>query len=287
MKNLAARLSAVGFERRFALDIGSVIGAIRPRGLMHLPVTQKDDLLRILRENGLRVEAERSLFRRADLASREGLLLESDRGEGSSAWCEVWYSRPDVPAADPVALFRDTGRFLGYPPCCRKALEGGGSLARLFQKYIFSDRNRYWEVNRLATIFHDVILMPDFFPCSLSCTAARDFVLPFHELAQELLDPADFDSTVGAMRAPLTLISGEIVQWREWRLDGESLIVSAASAKKEKLSKVASFPGSSGKPAAQLLSFRGALQSAPGSSPTKIVITVMSGEAVELPLTSL
>ena len=59
MKKLAELLENLGVERRFALDIGSVIYSVRPRGLIHVSADLQYGLEHLLNSFGLRIEASR------------------------------------------------------------------------------------------------------------------------------------------------------------------------------------------------------------------------------------
>jgi len=240
MKDLPDKLKAIGVERRFALDIGSVIAGIRPRGLMHIPAQQKNSLEQILIQFGLKIEAHRTLFRKNDSSSREGILLDSCDEDSATEWCEIWYTNPTATRVNSESLFLNTGEFLGYPACCRGSMTHENALDKLFNKYIFTDKNRFWEVNRLATIFHHTILMPDFFPCSLSCEAGRDFVRPFQKMSYEIFQKEEVDLAIESMKSALIIIENSIVCWSKWNAKSNGIHVAIEDAKKESLKNVSS-----------------------------------------------
>jgi len=256
MKDLPDKLNSIGVERRFALDIGSVIAGIRPRGLMHIPVEQKNSLEQILIQYGLIIEAQRALYRQNDSNSREGILLDSCDDDSATEWCEIWYSHPTATRVNAEKLFLNTGEFLGYPPCCRKSMQTENALAKLFYRYIFTDKDRFWELNRLATIFHHTILMPDFFPCSLSCSSALSYVIPFHDLAKGIFPSYEYIKTKKQMCSPITVIGDEIVHWSKWHIEESILEVDVNSAKKEKIKKITALYQNNDTSSALLLSFR-------------------------------
>jgi hypothetical protein len=285
MKNLATQIQSAGVERRFALDIGSVIAAIRPRGLLHVSADLKHGLERLLKTYGLRIEAFRELYRQCDSASREGVLSECYRDDqGTEKWCEIWYANPEATTVDQEVLFSNPGKFLGYPECCRRAMNGEHALARLYKRYLFEDSDRHWELNRLAALFHNGILMPDFFPCSMSCELARKYVVAFHDVAAEVFSETELEKTVAAMRAPITIIKGDAVQWGEWSLNRERLCVKANGGKKESLAKVSSHLPINSAPSPLLVAFTHLMEGDDKRPPSTLAISAEKGETIELPL---
>lgn len=284
MKYLAKQLEDLGIERRFALDIGSVIAGVRPRGLLHVSGGQQHGLERLLSSSGLRVEASRKLYRGHDSTSREGILNERCFEPTDEIWCEVWYSNPESAPIGYAELFGNPGKFLGYPECCRRSLEGKDALARLYQRYLFEDSDRYWELNRLAALFHNAILMPDFFPCSMTCASARSYIIPFHELAFDLLSKREIEEAKNAMRAPVTIIAGEIIQWLDWECDNERLRVKASSAQKESISRVSSNLQSGDSSTALLVWFKHILDLREKALPRVLSIDLNEHYTIALPL---
>jgi hypothetical protein len=230
----------MGLDGRFALDIGSVVHGIRPRGLMHVGGHLVMDLERLLGELGLTVIASRRLRGMKDAVSREGVLSDSAETKEASDWGEVWFASEKSARVEPSELFKNPGQYLGYPECCCRALQNDQPLASLYCSYMQSTPSRHWKLNRLAALFHEVILMPDFFPCSLGCQAALRFVEPFTELANAILAEDDLRSAKAAMRAPVTLIGNEIVFWPAWRLLDGKLYLHSGHAKKEHIAAVSS-----------------------------------------------
>lgn len=238
MKDLRNQLLVLGLDTRFALDIGSVVSGIRPRGLMHVPSHQVAGTERLLGSLGLKLIASRPLFGRKDPSSREGVLTDQTTGNNAAAWAEIWFASRQSAAIDASELFENPGRHLGYPDCCCLAMQKEDPLASLYFAYLQSGATRHWKLNRLAALFHPTILMPDFFPCSLACRAALEFVEPFTDLADGILPEHEVQEAKAAMRAPITLISEEIIHWPAWRLESGSLYLQSSRAKKEHISAV-------------------------------------------------
>jgi hypothetical protein len=284
MKKLAELLGNLGVERRFALDIGSVIYGVRPRGLLHVSADLQYGLEHLLNSLGLRIEASRELCREHDSTSREGILNDYSSDPAAEKWCEVWYSNADAAPVDQATLFSNPGKFLGYPECCRRSLEGKDALARLYRRYLFEDSDRHWEINRLAALFHDAILMPDFFPCSMSCASARSYVIPFHDVALRVLSKREIEEAKKAMCAPITIIAGEIVQWRDWNSDNGRLRVKVGSAKKEAISRVSPYLPSSEPSTALLVGFKHLLDLEKKALPRVLSIEVDGRDMMELSL---
>jgi hypothetical protein len=234
---IADRLELLGIERRFALDVSSVKIGIRPRGLLHVPRSASYPLECLLGDLGLRVEASRILFRSADPLTRESLLTEESQGN-LPEWSEVWFARRDAPQVSQETLFEDVGRFLGYPACCRAAMTTRDSLAGVYRRYLMERSNRQWQLNRLSTLFSSFVLMPDFFPCSLSCSAALNFVEPFLQAAKATFKAEEVSAATRFMKGILTIIEDQIICWPDWWTSDGSLHVDLSSAKKERVGKV-------------------------------------------------
>jgi hypothetical protein len=282
MKKLGDLLENLGIERRFALDIGSVIYGVRQRGLLHVSSDLQYGLEHMLNSLGLRIEASRELFRKHDSTSREGILNEHSCDPLAEKWCEIWYSNSDATPVDQANLFSNPGRFLGYPECCRRSLEGKDALAHLYRRYLFEDSDRHWEINRLCALFHDAIMMPDFFPCSMSCASARKYVIPFHDVAHRVLSKREIDEAKKAMCAPITIIAGEIVLWRDWKCHNGRLQVKACSAKKEDVSRVSSYLPTSEPSTALLVGFKHLLDLGEKALPRVLSIEVDGREKMDL-----
>lgn len=285
MKYLADKLEKIGVERRFALDIGSVVLRVRPRGLLHVPAQLTADLGLLLKAHGLHIEASRELYRRQDSTSREGVLGEYlSEYKFAEKWCEIWYASPGVPVVDRADLFSNPGKFLGYPRCCRRAMVGNDALAHVYQRYLFEDKNRHWELNRLATLFHDIILMPDFFPCSMACASAHSYVVTFHQVACQIFSQSEIEDARNAMLAPITIIGEEVVQWRQWQYVGHRLCVKLDGAKKETLSRISSILPIQDKKSAQLISFKEVFKAGHDLLPQMLRVEANGQEIVEIPL---
>lgn len=177
-----------GLDPRFALDIASVKKGIRPRGLLHVHTSQASGIYSLLTAHGLKVVAERKLEGSRDPQSREAILsdLKPNTPVGG-LWHEIWFAVHDTMPIDPAELFRAPGVHLSYPKCCVDAMLATQTLSTFYDRYINDPLQRYWEINRLTTVFSGGLLTPDFFPCSLACRPARDFARPFIELAQDIL----------------------------------------------------------------------------------------------------
>jgi len=283
--NLAAELEAAGIEKRFAIDIGSVLAGARPKGLMHLPIEKVAPLEKLLCDLEMKKLAGRKLFRSFDPSSREGVLSES-RSHGTVAWYEIWFCRND--AQEPVSadeLFRQTGEHLGYPKCCQSAMQTDNCLAALYHQYIHNDRNRFWELNRLAALFHPTILMPDFFPCSLACKNALNFVEKIQSAANVFLDPRELVAAQEAMKAPITIIGDSIVSWQSWTVSKGRMEVLASSARKENLADIANTLVPSEPSKAVLLSFGHLTETGVSSEIRQLVVLDKAGGANSFPLT--
>ena len=241
LQALPARLAAIQIDRRFALDVASVVSGTRPRALLHLPDAAKFELNRILTGLGLVEIASRTLYRTGDPASRESILCDScPRDERAcESWVEVWFQRVGgyVPSAS--WLLGNPGEALGYPTCCVNAFTRQRSLSDSYRRYLTDPAPGAWEVNRLATIFSNGLLMPDFFPCSLACDSARKFAIGFDVVARSVFSNSLIAEWRRMQRAVYTIIGSELVCWPEWNVLAGRLRVDADHSLRVPLVQVA------------------------------------------------
>lgn len=241
MSQLPHALETLGLDRRFSVDVLSVARGVRRLGLLHAPLSSESGLRAILFGAGLAVFARRELFRQNDPDSREGILRDPSWGE-SANFIELWYAqREDITLPPAEALFADPGTHLGYPMCCVAKWEKVNSQRDLYQQYIFETVGGLWELNRLAALFESGLLIPDFFPCSLSCKSAHAFVAPIVELVSKTLDPSWIANTARWMRAPLLERNGLLYAFPTWNLNGRDLELHAADAARTALAAVGRF----------------------------------------------
>ena len=281
--HLAAQLVKAGIEKRFAIDIGSVVAGVRPVGLLHCEYEKVQRVESILHEFQLRMLAGRKLFRSRDGDSRESVLSTAP-SDNSDEWYEIWYGKELPHNVCAEQLFSETGLFLGYPECCRNAMRGDGCLAALYRRYIQQDRQRNWRINRLAALFHPTILMPDFFPCSLACSEAVSFASAIQSASRGFLSQEDLTAATEAMKAPLTVIGGTIVFWPTWLISDGRLEVRVSSSVKEDLRNVANTLSDANGTYAILLSFEHFDDSGSYKPPSELRILGNNGDFTDLPL---
>lgn len=280
---LAAQLARAGIERRFAIDIGSVVAGVRPMGLLHCEYEKVQGVESVLHEFQLTKLAGRRLFRSQDRLSRESVLSVTPNSN-SDDWYEIWYGQKLPQGVSPEQLFSETGLFLGYPQCCRDAMNSDGCLATLYRRYLQEDRKRNWRINRLAALFHPTILMPDFFPCSLSCREAVSFASAIQSASGGFLGQEDVSSATQAMKAPLTVIGDAIFSWPAWSISDGRLEVRADSSLKESLKNVANALSGTDGNYAILLSFEHLDGAASCKQLSELRILRTNGEVTDLPL---
>lgn len=241
MVDLPQVLEGLGVHRRFAVDILSVAREVRPIGLIHAPQRVESELCDAITRAGLQVFARRGLVHYDDPESREGLLRDCANGEPAN-FTELWYARPSsTPLPTPEALFANPGLHLGYPPCCVAEWERSKSQRDLYHRYIFDTVCGHWEINRLATLFQAGLLIPDFYPCSMSCENARVFATPILAVAEETLNPEWVAETIRWMRAPVVQHSESLYAFPNWTLTGSRLELLVADAVKVPLAAVGRF----------------------------------------------
>jgi hypothetical protein len=283
MRLICDAIQRAGLDMRFALDVASVARGIRKLGLLHVVVEQEQATRACLDQFGLVVVASRALHRIADPHSREHILVDSGSTPGD-ACVEIWFSASSGSAPSASELFGDPGRHLGYPACCTRFMLESPSLARHYRRYLFDTTARHWEINRLTTLFSPGLLMPDFFPCSLACLAAREFATPFIQLAKETLPEGAANNWIQQAQQPLLLHRDSVISFSRWRIDGNTLHLSAASARSIGVKEV--IPRGDFPPFTRpvLLHFRH-LRSAPeADAPTIARIETARGETVSIDL---
>jgi hypothetical protein len=129
----------------------------------------------------------------------------------------------------------DTGRVLGYPPCCCEAyarLEQGEYWVSALAAASPLNSYPFWG-NKYAYLLHGASLFPDYFPCSLGCECT-------HRLARDL---AQVGRSFGLndlvtkyeslMREPILLADGAIRSGNgacEWRIGALETISDADAA---------------------------------------------------------
>ena len=257
LQSLPARLVAIGIDRRFALDIASVVSGTRPRALLHLPDAAKSELNRILGGLGLFKIATRTLYRRGDTSSRESVLFESSPNDGGTCenWVEVWFQRVGTEVPPASWLIGNPGEALSYPTCCVDAFTRRRSLSDSYFRYLTDPVPGAWEVNRLATIFSDGLLMPDFFPCSLACDSAKKFAIGFDGVAKSVFSGALISEWRRMQRAVYTIICADLVCWPNWSVNAGRLRLDADHALKVPLAEVAQGLPPTGGEVARLVPF--------------------------------
>jgi len=240
MQNLINKLKLIGLSERHSVDIFSVLKGARQRGLLHLPIQYKNEIKSLLSSYGLNVIYERNLYQQKDPYSREG-VLSNISGEQKNNYSEVWFSRHDLGSTmvHHDDIIKSTGEALGYPDCCVKYWERHQSQKKLYYKYLFEDVETFWEINRLSAIFYpDLFLMPDFFPCSLSCEHARKYSQRIMSLIDDELPVEWSNLSKKMMKSIFYIRDRNLYCFPDWVIDGEIVLLEAATASKCELSAI-------------------------------------------------
>ena len=211
LTNLPSRLQMIGLDQRFALDLASVALGVRRCALLHVPAAIAADASALAREIGLVEVAAKRLVRRS--------------GE---AWTEPWFEQSFTGPSSSTEL-RDE-RALGYPLCCVQAYRGSSSIAAHYQRYLRCQERGRWEINRLSAVFCDGFFMPDFFPCSLSCSAAVTFAKGFFEVADQTIDSKTVARWRSVMQGVYGMFGGRLYCWPDWQPEVGALRVENATA---------------------------------------------------------
>lgn len=242
IQKLRQLVGSCNLETRAVLDIASVIEGLRPLCLLHVPKEKEQIVEHGIASIALKIHHKRPLFRYRDPFSRENTLRTNSiqkRNDGQE-WVEIWVGLEEIDLINPTDLEGSTGRALTYPECCCANYEGQQSLAGYYQEYMFSLDSRFWQINRLATIFCGAMFLPDYFPCSLSCKNSKYFADKFINLSYRYLDKTTTEIWIRNLMAPLTIWDDRLIWWPIWKINEELLIVDQLTAKSKKLSDIAS-----------------------------------------------
>lgn len=227
MKHLKLKqsLSDCGINPRFSIDIASVAERVRDYGLLHIEINQKEKTFEILQNSDCKIIKSRDLKFTKDSESREGMMYDIKDGE-KATHSEVWYcsvNREIEPNFDP---FLNPGKFLGYPSCCVEKYETTRGMGFFYKDYLFEDTKiKYNEINRLCTLFNSNLLMPDFFPCTLSCKSALEFSLKIQSIINEIYSIDQIQETNKYCYAALIILSEKLYCFPSFRIQDDSLFL--------------------------------------------------------------
>ena len=227
---LKESLSECEINPRFSIDIASVAEGVRDFGLIHIEIYQKEQTIDILQRSNCKIIKFRDLKFTKDSESREGMLYDIKDHE-KPTHCEIWYcsvNKEIDPNFDP---FLNPGKFLGYPKCCVSKYESTSGMGLFYKEYLFSDNKiRHNEINRLCTLFFPNLLMPDFFPCSLSCEEAREFSLKIQSIINLIYTKEEIKETYGYKLAPILIISEKLYCFPNFKLENQNLTLKVDSS---------------------------------------------------------
>jgi len=236
---LKQSLSKIDINPRFSIDIASVAERVRDFGLLHIEIHQKEKTIEILQNSNCKIIKYRDLKFIKDSESREGMMYDLKVGENPTH-SEVWYcsvKKEIEPDFDP---FLNPGKFLGYPSCCVNKYETNRGMGEFYKEYLFTDKSiRYNEINRLCTLFNPNLLMPDFFPCSLSCEHASEFAQKIQSIINMIYSDEEIQESNKYSNAVLLILSEKLFCFPNFRIENNNLILTAdESAQYLNLSKV-------------------------------------------------
>lgn len=224
-KDLRNKLNSIGINPRFSIDIASVAERVRDFGLIHVEYFQKNKVLELLKGVECTIIDSRDLIFRKDSESREGFLYNLNSNEDPSH-SEIWYTSVNNPIENNCNPFLNPGLYLGYPECCVQQYEYSKSMGEFYKNYLFSDVSiRYNEINRLCTLFNPNLLMPDFFPCSLSCMEARSFAIKIQSINDLIYTTDEIEETYKYMFAPLLIFSEKLYCFPNFKKEKNRLIL--------------------------------------------------------------
>lgn len=218
-------LSECKINPRFSIDIASVSEGVRDFGLLHIEIYQKEKTIEILKKTNCKIIKSRDLKFIKDSESREGMMYDIKFGE-KPTHSEVWYCRANKKIESNFNPFLNPGKYLGYPSCCVEKYETTKGMGSFYRDYLFGEKNiRYNEINRLCTLFNSNLLMPDFFPCSLSCINARNFSINIQSIINQIYSPNEIQSTKKYSYAALMILSEKLYCFPNFKIQDDSLFL--------------------------------------------------------------
>jgi|688.fasta_scaffold230545_3 hypothetical protein len=222
---LKQSLSDCGINPRFSIDVASVAERVRDFGLLHIEINQKENTIEILKNSNCKIIKSRDLKFTKDSESREGMMYDIREGE-KPTHSEVWYCSVNKEVEPNFDPFLNPGKYLGYPSCCVEKYETTRGMGLFYSDYLFDNENtRYNEINRLCTLFNPNLLMPDFFPCSLSCKNARDFSIKIQSIINQIYSTDEIQETNKYSYAALIIFSEKLYCFTSFRIEDESLFL--------------------------------------------------------------
>jgi hypothetical protein len=236
---LKQSLSDCGINPRFSIDIASVAERVRDFGLLHIEIYQKEKTIEILQNSNCKIIKSRDLKFIKDFESREGMMYDLKDGE-KPTHSEVWYCSVNKEIEPDFDPFLNPGKYLEYPSCCVEKYETTRGMGLFYRDYLFDETKiRYNEINRLCTLFNPNLLMPDFFPCSLSCKSARDFSIKIQSIINMIYSDEEIQESNKYSNAVLIMLSEKLFCFPNFRIEDNNLILIAdESAQYLNLSKV-------------------------------------------------
>jgi hypothetical protein len=238
-QTLKVELSKIDINPRFSIDIASVAERVRDFGLLHIEIYQKEKTIEILQNSNCKIIKSRDLKFIKDTESREGMMYDLKVGENPTH-SEVWYCSVNKEIEPDFDPFLNPGKYLGYPSCCVEKYETTRGMGLFYSDYLFDKENiRYNEINRLCTLFNPNLLMPDFFPCSLSCEHASEFAQKIQSIINMIYSDEEIQETNKYSNAVLLILSEKLFCFPNFRIEKNNLILTAdESAQYLNLSKV-------------------------------------------------
>jgi hypothetical protein len=222
---LKQSLTECGINPRFSIDIASVSERIRDFGLLHIEINQKNKTIEILKESNCKIVKSRDLKFRKDSESREGMMYDIKDGE-KPTHSEVWYCNVNKDISPDFDPFLNPGKFLGYPSCCVEKYEKTRGMGLFYRDYLFDESKiRYNEINRLCTLFDSNLLMPDFFPCSLSCRSAKEFFDKIQSIINQIYSKDQIQKSNKYSNAALIILAEKLFCFPNYRIEDKSLFL--------------------------------------------------------------
>lgn len=224
-QTLKTELSKININSRFSIDIASVAERVRDFGLLHIEIYQKENTVEILQKTNCKIIKSRDLKFIKDSESREGMMYDILPGENPTH-SEVWYCNVNKEIDSTFDPFLNPGKYLGYPSCCVEKYETARGMGSFYRDYLFDEKNiRYNEINRLCTLFNANLLMPDFFPCSLSCENARNFSIEIQSIINQIYSSNEIQETKKYSYAALMILSEKLYCFPSYRIQDNSLFL--------------------------------------------------------------
>lgn len=111
--------------------------------------------------------------------------------------------------------FKQFGRLYGYPSCCIEGysnIENGEDWIVNYLKQSPINIPGYYQCNRLAVLFDENTLLPEFFPCHIACKQTRELGKQYEELLRNAGWEQRLQKIRKSLKSPILIRHGTLLQ---------------------------------------------------------------------------